>query len=318
MKKNKIQLLSILTFLLLISTGLCAQEESIVLKTSTGDIDGTLTLPDNKTNVSVVLIIAGSGPTDRNGNQESTENNSLKYIAEELRKNGIASVRFDKRGIAKSEDAMTSEKNLRFETYINDVKDWVELLSKDKRFAKIIIAGHSEGSLLGMIAAENNKNVNAFISIAGAGRPADEILKEQMDKAPKDVKDIVFPMIETLKRGDTIGDVPPYFYALFRPSVQPYMISWLKYNPQTKIRNLNVPILILQGLTDVQVKETDANLLAKAQPNAELRLIKNMNHVLKDCDTLDKEKQKPIYSNPDLPLNKEFTGELINFIKKVK
>jgi pimeloyl-ACP methyl ester carboxylesterase len=213
---------------------------------------------------------------------------------------------------------MSAEKDLRFETYINDVKDWVAFLAKDKRFTKIIIAGHSEGSLLGMIAAENNKFVNAFVSIAGAGRPADEILKEQLDKAPKDVKDVIFPMIDTLKKGDTVGNVPVIFYGLFRPSVQPYMISWLKYNPQTEIKKLEIPVLILQGLTDVQVKETDANLLSKAQPKAELKLIKNMNHVLKDCDTTDKEKQKPIYSNPDLPLNKEFTADVIDFIKKLK
>lgn len=313
MKKN-----ILILFLLFAFTRIHAQEESVLLKTSTGDIAGTLTLPDAKTNISVVLIIAGSGPTDRNGNQESIENNSLKFIAEELRKNGIASVRYDKRGIAKSEDAMTAEKDLRFETYINDVKDWVSLLSKDKRFTKIIIGGHSEGSLLGMIAAENNKNVNAFISIAGAGRPADEILKEQLDKVPKDVKDYIFPVIDSLKHGDTVANVPIIFYALFRPSVQPYMISWLKFNPQAEINKLEIPVLILQGTTDVQVTETDANLLANAQPKAELKLIKNMNHVLKDCETLDKEKQKPIYSNPDLPLNKEFVDELVNFIKKLK
>ena len=76
--------------------------------------------------------------------------------------------------------------------------------------------------------------------------------------------------------------------------------------------------IITPVLSDIQVKETDANLLAKAQSKAELKLIKNMNHVLKDCDTIDKEKQKPIYSNPDLPLNKEFTADVIDFIKKVK
>lgn len=317
MKKNRNIFLTIISFFLFAFTTLQAQEEPLILKTSTGDLDGTLTLPATKTNITIVLIIAGSGPTDRNGNQESTENNSLKFIAEELRKNGIASVRYDKRGIAKSEDAMTAEKDLRFDNFVNDVRDWVTLLSKDKRFTKIIIAGHSEGSLLGMIAAENNKNVNAFVSIAGAGRPADEILKEQLNKAPKDVKDVIFPMIDTLKQGDTVGNVPVIFYALFRPSVQPYMISWLKYNPQNEIKKLEIPVLILQGLTDIQVTETDANLLAKAQPKAELKLIKNMNHVLKDCDTMDKEKQKPIYSNPDLPLNKEFVAELITFIKKV-
>ncbi len=318
MKKNKSALLTIIAFLLFASKALNAQEQEIILKTLTGDIYGTLTMPDTKTNLTVVIIISGSGPTDRNGNQESIENNSLKFLADELRKNGIASVRYDKRGIAASDEAMKEEKDLRFDNFADDVKDWVKLLAADKRFNKIMIAGHSEGSLLGMIAAENNKFVKAFISIAGAGRPADEILKEQLDKAPKDVKDIIFPLLDTLKKGDTVGNVPKIFYGLFRPSVQPYMISWLKYNPQIEIKKVNVPVLILQGTTDIQVTEKDADLLAKAQPKAQLKLIKNMNHVLKDCDTSDKEKQKPIYSNPDLPLNKEFVNEIVSFIKKIK
>lgn len=316
--KKSIFLFLFSNLLLLNPSYTIAQEENIILKTATGDIDGTLTLPEIKKDIPIVLIIAGSGPTDRNGNNESMENNSLKFLAEELRKNGIASVRFDKRGIAASHDAVSSEKELRFDTYVNDVKEWVEMIAKDKRFSKIIIAGHSEGSLLGMAAAVKNKNVKAFISIAGAGRPADEILKEQMAKTPPAIKQTIYSMIGTLKKGDTIGNVAPAFYMLFRPTVQPYVISWFKYNPQEEIKKLDIPVLILQGTTDAQVKVEDAELLAKAQPKAELKIITNMNHVLKDCETSDKDLQKPIYSNPDLPLNKDFTKEVIGFIKKVK
>lgn len=318
MNKYKIAAIIQIAFFLFLFSAAYAQEESVILKTATGDIYGTVTLPDIKSNIPVVLIIAGSGPTDRNGNNESMENNSLKMLAEELKKNGIASLRYDKRGIAESHDAMSKEEDLRFDHYVNDVKEWVEMLSKDKRFNKIIVAGHSEGSLLGMIASVNNKKANAFISIAGAGRPADEILKEQFESVPPSVKEIIFPMLETLKKGDTIGEVPVIFYPIFRPGIQPYMISWFKYDPQAEIKKLEIPVLILQGTTDIQVKEKDADLLAKAQPKAEVKLIKNMNHVLKDCDTIDKEKQIPIYSDPVLPLNKEFTAEVIAFIKKLK
>ena len=207
---------------------------------------------------------------------------------------------------------------MRFENYVNDAQEWLALLEKDKRFSKLIIAGHSEGALIGMIAATHNKHVNAYISIAGAGRPADEILKEQLEKTSPSVKDILFPMLDILKKGDTVGNVAVLFYPLFRPSVQPYMISWFKYNPQLEIKKLEIPILIIQGTTDIQVTENDASLLSKAQPSAELKLIKNMNHVLKDCDTMDKEKQKTIYDSPDLPLNKELTTEIVSFIKKIK
>ncbi len=295
-------------------SGIIAQEENIILKTTTGDIDGTLMLPEIKQNIPVVLIIAGSGPTDRNGNNDAMENNAYKYLAEALGKNGIASVRYDKRGIGRSQDAMVSESDVRFETYINDVKSWVEMLAKDKRFSRIIIAGHSEGSLLGMIAAENNKNVAAYISIAGAGRPADRILKEQLAESPQKVKDMVFPMIDTLKKGDTIQDVPKYFYSLFRPSIQPYMISWFKYNPQDEIKKLTIPVLIVQGLNDLQVTKEDADLLAKANPAAKLVLIEKMNHVLKIVEG-DKKANKRAYDNPDLPLADAFVKAVISFLK---
>ena len=312
---KNIKALYFLIILFLSFKGIMAQEENIILKTPTGDIDGTLMLPEIKQNIPVVLIIAGSGPTDRNGNNESMENNAYKYLADALSKNGIASVRYDKRGIARSQDAMVQESDMRFETYINDVKSWIDKLSKDGRFSRIIIAGHSEGSLLGMIAAENNINVTAFISIAGAGRPADVILKEQLSESPQKVKDMVFPMIDTLKKGDTIREVPKYFYALFRPSIEPYMISWFKYNPQEEIKKLNIPVLIIQGLNDLQVTRQDAELLHEGLPIAKLVLVDKMNHVLKIIEG-DKKANKRAYDNPDLPLADDFVKAVLDFIKK--
>ena len=295
-----------------------SQEEPIVLKTSTCEIKGTLTLPAQKQDIPVVLIISGSGPTDRNCNQQTLKTNAYKYLADTLQKLGIASVRFDKRGIGESTEKDFKEINLRFDTYVEDVKAWVELLSNDKRFSGIIVAGHSEGSLLGLVASKNNPKVKGFISIAGAGRAADDILKEQLASQPQVVRDIVFPMIDTLKKGDTIPNVPITLYSLFRPSVQPYMISWLKYNPQEEIKQISIPILIIQGSTDIQISETDAELLAKANPSAKKIIIKNMNHVLKDCDTKEKQVQLVTYNKPELPLNKEFVKEMVDFIKNIK
>lgn len=300
---------------LIISTSAIAQEEISILKTTTGNIEGTLLLPEQKTGIPVVLIIAGSGPTDRNGNQEEGTNNSLKFLAQEFQKKGIASLRYDKRGVAQSSDVSNKdEMELRVETYSDDVKSWIDLLEKDKRFNKIIVAGHSEGSLMGMIASSKNPKVSGFISISGAGRPIDEILKDQLSTVPDNIKTTMYSMIDRLKKGDTLENVPPIFYALFRPSIQPYMKSWMKYNPQNEIQKLKMPILIINGTTDLQVKVIDAELLAKAQPKAELKIIKNMNHVLKDCETTDKDLQKPIYDNADLPLNKEFCEEITGFV----
>ncbi len=103
-------------------TGLFAQsgsdsafsETEVVLKTATGDIYGTLTVPDNAGASPVVLIIAGSGPTDRNCNSPlGVHTNAYKMLSESFAEKGISSLRFDKRGIAKSKPAMTSESELR-------------------------------------------------------------------------------------------------------------------------------------------------------------------------------------------------------------
>jgi pimeloyl-ACP methyl ester carboxylesterase len=302
-----------LAFLLLLFVCF-SQEEILTIKIPNGELEGTLLLPEQKSNIPVVIIIAGSGPTDRNGNQEDLENNSLKMIALELKKNGIASFRFDKRGVGQSTQYYMDEAELRFETYLNDIKNWIDLLAKDKRFNRIIVAGHSEGSLLGMLASLKNKNVSAYISLAGAGRPIDEILKEQLSRVPDEIKTNIYSIIDKLKNGDTLGNIPKAFYGLFRPSIQPYLRSWMMYDPQKEIANLKIPILIVNGTTDIQVPETNAILLANAQPKAQLSVIKNMNHVLKDCDTTERKVQDSVYTNPDLPLNKEFVNVMIDFL----
>src|SRR5688572_4128984 len=155
------------------------KESPIKLTTDKGEIGGTLTLSDKGPKGPVVLIIAGSGPTDRNGNSIFTQNNCLQMLAQQMANLGIASVRYDKRGVGQSAKAMKSEIELRFEDYINDAVAWIELLKKDERFGSVIVLGHSEGSLIGMVAALR-AGAKKFISIAGTGKPIDEILKDQL------------------------------------------------------------------------------------------------------------------------------------------
>ena len=308
MKKISIALLILLVNLIR------AQDLAITLKTESGNIEGSLLFPHSDKKLPLVLLIAGSGPTDRNGNNDAMENNSLKYLAEELYKNNIASLRFDKRSVGTS--VTTDEIDLRFDTYVNDVREWIKLLSNDSRFSKIIVAGHSEGSLLGMIASQNNAAVKGFVSIAGSGRGADELFKEQLRNVHESAKSTLYSMIDDVKKGDTIVDVPMLFYTLFRPSIQKYMISWFKYDPAQEIKKIQIPILILQGDKDIQVKLQDAEILATANPESQMVIIKNMNHVLKNCDTLDKDAQKLMYSDLSLPIKPELVESMVQFIKK--
>lgn len=295
-------------------------EQQVVLNTKDGDINGKLLLPNGVKKCPVVLLISGSGPTDMDGNTAiaNMKNNSLKFLAEGLAGEGIASLRFDKRGIGNSAAAGKEESKLRFEDYVNDVTGWVDYLAKDKRFTSIVIAGHSEGSLIGMIACRNQPKVKAFVSLAGAGRPAYEIIEEQVAAQPEMVRKEVAAANEALKQGKEVEKVAPYLQALFRPSVQPYLISWYKYNPQEVLSSIKIPVLIVQGKNDIQVAVKDAELLKKAYPAAELLLPEKMNHVLKDCDTREPQQQMAIYANPSLPLNSDLVPAINTFVKRLK
>ena len=291
-----------------------SKEETIELVTKTGTIKGTLLIADSTKTTPIVLIIAGSGPTDRNGNNPMMTNNSLKMLAEGLAKKGIASLRFDKRGIAESKDAGNKEEDLRFETYINDVKDWCNLIKKDIRFKDLIVLGHSEGSLIGIMASQE-KQVDKFISLAGSGFPAGEILSQQLKEQQPLVWELSAPIIAKLEKGELVNNAPEMLYALFRPSVQPYLISWFKYHPQVEISKLKIPVLIAQGTTDIQVSIKDAEKLSEANKTAEKYIIENMNHILKESDA-NRTKNIQTYSNSKLPLIPELIPTIVNFINK--
>jgi pimeloyl-ACP methyl ester carboxylesterase len=282
-----------------------------------GTLKGTLFTPNDVNRPAVVLIIAGSGPTDRDGNSPllAGKNNSLLQLADSLAARGIASLRYDKRGVAKSQIKGFKEEQMLFTDGVSDAQGWVQWL-REKGFRKIYIAGHSEGSLVGLIAAQSEK-IKGFISIAGVGRPIDLVLREQLaaGAGPDSLKLLANRYLDTLMSGQRIAKPNPLLFSLFRPSVQPYMISWLRYDPQQLIRSLALPVLIMQGTNDIQVKETDAELLARANPNAKLVIIENMNHVLKEVKSSAKADNMASYSNPGLPVMTQLVNAIDQFVK---
>ena len=310
------RLFTLFAALLLATAALYAVEEDITLNTPTGDIHGKLILPDGGTPCPVVIIIAGSGPTDMNGNNAGMTNNSLLYLARELAAEGIASVRYDKRAIGKSAAACTNEEDLRFDHYINDAAAWADKLAGDSRFTKVIIAGHSEGSLIGMVAAQRSKAVKGYISIAGCGSPAYEILEEQLKSQPEWIQEQSASICKELREGRTVKEVPYYLMSLYRNSVQPYLISWFAYNPAEEVAKLDIPVLILQGDMDIQVGVDEAEKLHAAQPHSELHIIKEMNHILKHCNTMQQMAQLATYRDANLPLKAELVRLIVEFITK--
>ncbi len=285
-------------------------EKEISLNTGEGTLKGTLTLPASAgASTDFTLIIAGSGPTDRNGNNPVGKNNSLRMLAHFLADQGVASIRYDKRGIAESNDFDIQEEDLRFDHLVEDAVRWVDYARDSGDYRRIIIAGHSEGSLVGMIAADRAE-ADAFISLAGAGRAADVILKEQLAGQPDMIKDPCYAILDSLKAGQTVEEVPVMIRSLFRASVQPYLISWMAYDPAVEIDRLEIPVLILQGLNDTQVKETDAQLLSEARPDAQVALLPDVTHALKIADNTPAASNRTL-SQPALPLA-ESVKEAIN------
>ncbi|HZK77094.1 MAG TPA: alpha/beta hydrolase [Candidatus Kapabacteria bacterium] len=286
-------------------------ERAITLHTSTGNIFGTLCVPTKVKQFPVALIIAGSGPTDRDGNSMMLYSDCYKILAHRLAANNIASVRYDKRGVGESIAAMTSESELRFDNYIDDVREWIDSLMRSKRFTQVIVIGHSEGSTIGMIAAQR---ADKFISIAGPGNRINVVLKDQLASIPEPRRDTAYGIIDSLAAGHLVSYVPAKLGSLFRPSVQPYLISWLKYTPQDEIRKLHIPVLIIQGTNDIQVDTNEAKLLAAADPRAKLVLINNMNHIFRIVAG-DRAENLKTYGNPDLPISDELVLEITEFIE---
>ncbi|WP_310595508.1 serine aminopeptidase domain-containing protein [Flavobacterium sp.] len=309
---------ALVLFVILFSTLAFSQEK---IEFSKADIEinsllkGTLYSPlkqSNKTNL--VILIAGSGPTDRDGNQKGLTNNSLKLLAEALANNGIAVYSYDKRIFAQIASGKLDEASLSFDNFIDDAKAVIQYFKNQKKYHSITIAGHSEGALIGMVAADGN--ADGYISIAGAGRPIDEVLVEQIGKQAPFLKEEVQKNLETLKSGTTFELKNQMLASLFRASVQPYMISWIKYNPQSEIKKLHVPTLLINGDKDIQVSVNDAQLLQQAKPEAQLKIISNMNHIFKEIKG-DEAENKASYTNPDLPISKELPLIITTFIQSL-
>ena len=150
--------------------------------------------------------------------------------------------------------------------------------------------------------------------MAGAGRPAYDIIEEQLSVQPAEVRHLVKSINDSLKAGKEVSNIPMGLMTLFRPSVQPYLISW--YHPQEVIAKLRQPVLILQGDKDVQVSEEDAKLLKQSLPKAQFQILKDMNHVLKTCESVDMQVQQATYANPDLPVQEDLLITIEKFVKR--
>lgn len=274
-------------------------------------IDGSLLAPNSDKKTSLVIIIAGSGPTNRDGNQNMLKNNNLKKLATKLAENNISSFRYDKRIVKQIKTRKIDVESMRFKDFVDDANAVVSYFKKKKEFKNIYIAGHSQGSLVGMLAM---KKADGLISLAGAGQNIGDVIIEQINNTARQFADDTQKVVTKLKAGKTTTEFPPALASMFNLQTQPFMISWMQYNPTEIIKDIDKPILIINGTKDFQVSVDEANLLAAASKNAELKIIENMNHVLFTIEG-DRLENSKSYNESFRELNQELIDTIVGFIK---
>jgi pimeloyl-ACP methyl ester carboxylesterase len=301
----------------LITNSIVAQvvitSEDVLIMNDSIKLPGTLTFDSALKKQPLVIFIHGSGNVDRNGNQgQLAKGNYIKQLSDSLTQKGIAFYRYDKR-TSNPDNFKFIMSELVFDKFVEDAVLTIDKFKDDKRFSSITLIGHSQGSLIAMLASK--ENVTKYISLAGPGEAIDKtIIKQVRTQNGDSLANIVSNHFKELNETGTIVNVDPNLISLFNKPNQPFFASWMKYNPTDEIKKLNIPILILNGNKDLQVKIEDANNLHKANPKSTLVIIENMNHVLKTI-TKDEDNLKS-YSSPDFPLSKELIATIEAFIKK--
>ena len=283
------------------------QTEEITINNQAIQLPGTLTF--SQENQPLVIWVHGSGGVDRNGNQPQY----IQQFREAINKNDIAFFSYDKRTANPNNVKFIQQDGIFITDFVNDVKEVVNHFKKDNRFSEIILAGHSQGSLIAMLALEN---VDKYISIAGTGETIDKTLVRQVTAQSAEFGKLTEKYLKELKETDEIKEVNPNLLSLFAPQNQPFLSSWITLDPTKEIQNVTIPTLLINGDKDLQVQVSDAEKLKKAKPDADLVIIKNMNHPLKDIQK-DEDNMKS-YMSAEYPISKELITVVTNFIKSSK
>jgi len=296
-----------------------AMESPYAVHSGVLELGGTLTLPRGTTGpVPVVVIIAGSGPTDRNGNSlMGIRPNSYAQLAWRLAERGVATLRYDKRGMpgTKGTFDMTT---MTLDDFAADARAAAESLAHDVRFSRVILLGHSEGSSLALLAARAGPPVAAVISVSGLGRPFGVVLREQLARQFDGATLVRYDtaMAQYL-RGEQPKDVPPQLAPLFVPINLSFMKSLSALDPPAAIRAVRQPVLIVQGGRDLQVTVADAERLRNAKPDAQLVVVPLANHVLKQTSDTTLNGQMPTYQNPAVPIMPVVANAIADWIRKL-
>jgi hypothetical protein len=280
-------------------------------------LGATLTLPRNAAGaVPLAIIIAGSGPTDRNGNSlmGGIRPNSYAQLAWRLAERGIATLRYDKRGMPGTQGSFDIT-NMTLEDFAADARAAAESLSEDRRFSRVLFIGHSEGASLALIAARQGAPVAGVVHVSGLGRPVGEVLREQLSRQFDSATMVRYDTaMKHYLLGEEPADVPPALAMLFVPVNRTFMRSMAAFDPPAAIRAVRQPVLLVQGATDLQATMADAERLHAARPDAQLVVIPEVNHVLKHDTGQTMAAQLGTYKDPTVPIVTDVVTAIADWI----
>lgn len=287
--------------------------EDILVMNDSIRLPGTLSYNKGLNKQPLVIFVSGSGNPDRNGNQPqfNVSGNYIRQFSEALNKSRIAFFRYDKRNVTKENIPYILSK-YEFQDLVSDVDAIIDNFKRDRRFNEIILIGHSQGSLVAMLAINNH--IAKYISLAGLGESADKAIVRQITAQSEPLGKVAEQHSKELKNTGTIQEINPMLASLFAKQNHQFLSSYFKLDPQQEIKKVKIPFLILNGSKDIQVSEEDAKRLHSANTNSELVIIENMNHVLKRIEK-DEDNLKSYYS-ADYPLSEQLVEVVTSFIKK--
>lgn len=275
------------------------------------NIYGSIVEPKSRSNSNLVIFIGGSGPIDRDGNQSFMKCDMFKKLAYSLSEKGISSFRYDKRVVTQIRKGKL-DKKITFDDFVSDVIAIIDFF--ESKYNSIVIAGHSQGSLVGLLSIK--EGVSGFISLSGAGRTIDMVIEDQISKTAPMLLEDTKNIFKILRSGKITEDFPLPLYSLFNIEIQPFMISWMQYDPKKIIAKIPIPSLIINGDSDLQVDEKEAKLLYNSAQNSEILIVKNMNHVLVEIEG-DELKNVKSYNNPDLKISELVIEKMVEFIERL-
>ena len=266
-----------------------------------------------------VLIIPGSGPTDRDGNSPlGIKAASYRLLAEGLAAKGVPTVRIDKRGMFGSAAAAADANAVTVADYTADVRSWVKAVRERTGARCVWLLGHSEGGLVALVAGQEAEGVCGVILVSAPGRRLSDVLREQLRANPANapILDQALSAIDALEKGKRVdaSALHPALMPLFGPPVQGFLISLFSYDPAKLARTVTTPMLIVQGQRDLQVTEADARRVAAANPKATLVLLPDVNHVLKTVPTEDRAANLAAYAHPSLPIAQGVVDAIADFV----